>query len=153
MREIRVASESDRNLLVDLYLADVSQDRRQAEQFASDLLNHLRTILCIDDGKLVGTISWDIRGGLDDGVIELIGLGVSPEYRRMGIAGNLVDAVIETAKIHYTKERAKLRIVYLFMEKSNEGARYFYETLGFKEVAVIPALYPHDDAAVWTRHL
>jgi ribosomal protein S18 acetylase RimI-like enzyme len=39
------------------------------------------------------------------------------------------------------------------MEKSNEAGRAFYESIGFKEVADVPDLYPHDDATIWTIHL
>lgn len=153
MREFRNADEADRKRLIDLFLSEVEDNRPEAERFASDLLDHLKTILCIIDDKLVGTVSWDIRGGLDDGVIELIGLGVNHRYRRQGVATGLLNKLIETATAYYRQESENLRVIYLFMERSNDGARLFYRKSGFIEVAKIPELYPEDDAAVWTKHL
>ncbi|NHJ14570.1 MAG: GNAT family N-acetyltransferase [Candidatus Thorarchaeota archaeon] len=153
MREIRSAREADRESLVDLFLTEVEDNQLEAARFASDLLDHLRTILCFVEGKLVGTVSWDIRGGLDDGVIELIGLGVDQKFRRKGVARNLVMSLFKEASSFYSEEGEKLRVVYLFMERTNEDARLFYNALGFQEVALIPSLYPHDDAVVWTKHL
>lgn len=153
MREIRSAREADRETLVGLFLTEVDHNQLEANRFASDLLDHLRTILCFIDGQLAGTVSWDVRGGLDDGVVELIGLGVSQQFRRSGVARDLVTTLLKKASTFYSEEGEKLRVVYLFMEKSNEEARHFYNAIGFEEVAQIPSLYPHDDATIWTKHL
>ncbi len=152
MRTVREATDSDRDLLVRLFISEIEDDIDLAKNFASDLLR-FRTILCLDEGNVIGTVSWDIRGGLDDGVIELIGLGVNPEYRRQGIAKKLVQTLIHDASVHYSSRNHKLRVIYLFMEKENEGGRAFYRSIGFKEMADVPDLYPHDDAAIWTLHL
>ncbi|MHA2379329.1 MAG: GNAT family N-acetyltransferase [Candidatus Thorarchaeota archaeon] len=149
---MREAVESDRELLVRLFVSEVEDDIKLAEDFADDLLR-FRTILCLVDEEIIGSVSWDIRGGLDDGVVELIGLGVNPQYRRQGIARELVQTLIRKASGHYSSNGHDLRVIYLFMEKENDLGRSFYETMGFKEVAVVPDLYPHDDAAIWTHHL
>jgi ribosomal protein S18 acetylase RimI-like enzyme len=152
MRNVRKATSSDREILVKLFISEVEDNKDLAEAFATDLLR-FQTILSLDDGKIVGTVSWDVRGGLDDGVVELIGLGVNPDYRRKGVARELVQTLIHDASKHYSEHDHKLRVIYLFMEKSNEGGRAFYESIGFKEVADVPDLYPHDDATIWTIHL
>ncbi|MFW9966115.1 MAG: GNAT family N-acetyltransferase [Candidatus Thorarchaeota archaeon] len=152
MRTVREATDFDRELLVRLFITEIEDNIDLAEDFAADLLR-FHTILCLDEGKVIGTLSWDIRGGLDDGVVELIGLGVNPEYRRQGIAKELVQTLIHDASVHYSSHNHKLRVIYLFMEKENEGGRAFYRSIGFKEVADVPNLYPHDDAAIWTLHL
>ncbi|MFX1441393.1 MAG: GNAT family N-acetyltransferase [Promethearchaeota archaeon] len=149
---MRKATSSDKDLLVNLFISEVEDKKDLAEAFATDLLR-FQTILSLDDDKIVGTVSWDVRGGLDDGVVELIGLGVNPDYRRKGVARELVQTLIHDVSKHYSEQGHKLRVIYLFMEKSNEGGRAFYESVGFKEVADVPDLYPHDDAAIWTMHL
>ncbi|MFW9845304.1 MAG: GNAT family N-acetyltransferase [Candidatus Thorarchaeota archaeon] len=152
MRTIRDATESDKELLVDLFVSEVADDSKMALAFADDLLR-FKTILCVMEDNVIGTVSWDIRGGLDDGVVELIGLGVNPDYRRQGVAKELVQTLIHEASKHYADNDHRLRVIYLFMEKENDVGRSFYQSMGFKEVAEIPALYPHDDASIWTLHL
>ncbi|MFW9890223.1 MAG: GNAT family N-acetyltransferase [Candidatus Thorarchaeota archaeon] len=152
MRTVRKATSSDKELLTKLFISEVEDNRNLAEAFATDLLR-LQTILSLDDGNIVGTVSWDTRGGLDDGVVELIGLGVNPDYRRKGVARELVQTLIHDVSKHYSEHGHKLRVIYLFMEKSNEVGRAFYESIGFMEIADVPDLYPHDDAAIWTLHL
>jgi len=152
MRTVREAVDSDRELLVRLFVSEVEDDAKLAGDFADDLLR-FRTILCLVDVEVIGTVSWDIRGGLDDGVVELIGLGVSPQYRRQGVAKELVQTLIQAASDHYSSKGHQLRVIYLFMEKENDLGRSFYQTMGFREVARVPELYPQDDAAIWTIHL
>jgi ribosomal protein S18 acetylase RimI-like enzyme len=152
MRIVREATDSDRELLVNLFISEVEDNIDLAEGFASDLLR-FQTILCLEGGTVIGTVSWDIRGGLDDGVVELIGLGVNPEYRRQGVAKELVQTLIHDVSKHYSSNNHNLRVIYLFMEKGNEEGRAFYKSIGFKEVADVPDLYPHDDAAIWTLRL
>jgi ribosomal protein S18 acetylase RimI-like enzyme len=152
MRTVREATDSDRELLVKLFISEVEDNIDLAEGFATDLLR-FRTILCLDEGNIIGTVSWDIRGGLDDGVVELVGLGVNPQYRRQGVAKELVQTLIHDVSKHYSSHDHNLRIIYLFMEKGNEEGRDFYKSIGFKEIADVPELYPHDDAAIWTLHL
>ncbi|MFW9800694.1 MAG: GNAT family N-acetyltransferase [Candidatus Thorarchaeota archaeon] len=152
MRTVRGAAESDRESLVRLFVSEVEDNAELAEEFADDLLR-FRTILCLENQEVIGTVSWDIRGGLDDGIVELIGLGVHPKFRRQGIARNLVETLIQDASDHYSKNKHDLRVIYLFMEKENDLGRSFYRTMGFKEVAEVPSLYPHDDASIWTLHL
>jgi ribosomal protein S18 acetylase RimI-like enzyme len=152
MRKVRKATGADRQLLVNLFLSEVEDNSELAEAFASDLLR-FQTILSFDDGNIIGTVSWDVRGGLDDGVVELIGLGVNPQYRRQGVAKELVQTLIHDVSKHYSEQDHKLRVIYLFMEKENAEGRAFYNSIGFKEVADVPELYPHDDASIWTLHL
>ncbi len=149
---IRLVSEKDFNLLKEMYLQDVESHEQRAKQFAEDLVHRLKTIICVTDGKLIGTISWDTRGGLNDGVIELIGLGITQKFRRQGIAKELVLTLIEKAKAFYKLSGYKLRVIYFFMERQNKGGRAFYKHMGFREVSIIPAFYPHDDAVLWIKY-
>ncbi|MFX1496667.1 MAG: GNAT family N-acetyltransferase [Promethearchaeota archaeon] len=135
-----------------MYLNDVENHEQRAIEFASDLIFRLKTIICATDLKIVGTVSWDTRGGLNDGVIELIGLGVTQGYRRQGIAKELVLTLISETKKFFKLKGYKLRVIYFFMERSNSIARKFYESMGFREVSVIPAFYPNDDAVIWIKY-
>ncbi len=153
MIEIRPATEADRNLLKTMYLSEVENNVGRAVTFAEDLINHFKTLLALKNSKLCGTLTWDTRGGYDDGVVELVGLGVNREFQRQGIASRLIDIMIEEATRFYSERSYALRVIILFMEGKNEDARKFYSQIGFTEVARIPNLYPHDDGVIWTRNL
>lgn len=153
MIDIRPATSEDILLLEDLYRKEIEDHPSRAQKFAKDLVLRYNTILAIKDGMICGTGSWEPRGGLDDGVIEIIGLGVNEGFKRQGIGTQLIDTMIEDAAQFYKNSGHSLRVVILFMERSNEIARKFYKANRFKEVANIPSLYPNDDASIWTRHL
>ena len=153
MIEIRSATDADFNLLRKMYLEEVEDHADRATTFADDLIHHFKTILALQDNRLVGSLSWDTRGGLDDGVVELISIGVNEAVKRQGIATELVKSFIDTSLEFYSAHGYQLRVILLFMEKQNEVARKFYHHLGFSEVSVISNLYPHDDGVIWVRHL
>ncbi len=149
MYTFEIASEQHRDRLVTLYYRDIEKHQGRAQKFADDLIRKFNTILNISNDSITGTLSWDVRGGLDDGVLELTAMGVSDEFRRQGIGRALVGHMIETARPQFTEANSKLRIIYLFMENGNETARRFYKSLGFTEQCNLSEFYPHDDAALW----
>jgi ribosomal protein S18 acetylase RimI-like enzyme len=149
---IRYASEEDFEILKNMYLMEVENHHPHAEQFAKDLMYKLNTLLCITDQKVIGTVSWDRRGGLTDGVVELIGLGVNSSFRRQGIAKLLIISLIDEAKKYFSAEGYKLRVIYFFMGRENKVGRLFYKNVGFREVSTIPEFYPDDDAIIWIKY-
>jgi ribosomal protein S18 acetylase RimI-like enzyme len=153
MIEIRPAKEEDKNLLKTMYLAEVEDHVGRATTFAEQLINHFKTLLALQENQLCGSLTWDTRGGYDDGVAELVGLGVNAKYQRQGIATKLVKKMIDEVTQFYSERGYILRVIILFMEGKNEDARKFYSRIGFSEVAKIPQLYPHDDGVIWTLSL
>ncbi len=153
MLEMRPATHADIGSLKEMYLSEIENHTERAAVFAEQLTTRFRTLLALHDGHLCGTLTWDARGGYDDGVVELVGLGVNSAYQRKGIARKLVEMMITDASQFYSDRGYTLRTIILFMERKNERARKFYSRTGFSEVAKIPRLYPHDDAVIWTRHL
>jgi len=150
---IRNATEKDMDILVMMYLDEVEDHQQRAQQFAKDLIYRFKTIICVSDKNILGTITWDTRGGLDDGVIELVGLGTSPDFKRQGIARELVLSLIKKAKKYFSNAGYKLRVIYLFMEKSNNIGELFYNHMEFRKVSEIPSLYPKEDGVIWVKHL
>ena len=153
MIDIRAATPSDISLLEKMYRNEIEDHAERAQSFAEDLVLRYKTLLAMKDDTVCGTVTWEPRGGLDDGVVEMIGLGVTEGFKRQGIATRLVDAMIEKATQFFSTKDYSLRVILLFMERANETARKFYSTNKFKEVSMIPSLYPQDDASIWTRHL
>ncbi len=153
MIEIKRAKGTDKNLLEDMYLQEVENHSERARKFAEDLIDHFETMLALQNNQLCGTLTWDTKGGHDDGVVEIIGLGINEKFKRQGIATKLVNYFIQEVSKFYSEKGYSLRVNLLFMESTNEVARKFYSHLGFDEVARIPNLYPGDDGVIWTKHI
>jgi ribosomal protein S18 acetylase RimI-like enzyme len=149
---IRYVSEEDKSLLINMYLKDIEENHEKASRFAEALIYKVKTLVCFHDKEVIGTISWDVRGGLEDGVVELAALGTSPLFHRQGIARELVLSLINETKLIFSHSGYKLRLIYLFMEKNNEIGRKFYKKMGFKELFTIPAFLPNDDAVFWVKY-
>jgi ribosomal protein S18 acetylase RimI-like enzyme len=152
MTEIRLAAADDIPSLEKMYRTEIESHIERAQQFAKDLVLRYKTLLATEDNVICGTVTWEPRGGLDDGVAELISLGVNANFRRQGIGTQLVQAMIKEVTRFYSTRGYPLRVILVFMEHDNEIARKFYTANKFKEVASIEALYPDDDASIWTRH-
>jgi ribosomal-protein-alanine N-acetyltransferase len=75
-------------------------------------------------------------------------LAVSPRYRREGLARRLIDWLTTTAVA------AGVFRINLELRADNEGARAFYERLGFEQRGVVAGYYQGREAALrMTRHL
>lgn len=135
-----------------MYLNEINNNRELAHRFANDLIHKYITLLFIKEKKVLGTISWDIKGGIEDGVIELIGLGVNPEYRRQGIAKKLVNRLIEETKKLFSQKGYSLRVIFLYMERENEVGELFYKSQDFRKICKIPSFYPNNDAIIWIKY-
>ncbi|TFG14860.1 N-acetyltransferase [Candidatus Thorarchaeota archaeon] len=153
MIEYRTALIDDKPLLIKMYLEEIEDNVERAARFADDLIEHTRTILSTDGEQICGTVSWETRGGLEDGIAEIVSLGVSEEYRRQGIATKLVEILTNQAIEYFSEHGHALRVIFLFMERTNETARNFYKGIGFSEGAEIAGFYPDDHAVIWIKHL
>lgn len=151
--QVRNASENDADLLVNMYLGEVEDNYERAQKFAKDLTHHLKTMVCVYKEEIIASISWDTRGGFDDGIVELVGLGVNQAHRQQGIAKKLMNSLIETARNEFSQKGYRLRVVYLFMEANNEIARILYRNFEFNKVATIPSFYPHNNAELWIKYV
>jgi ribosomal protein S18 acetylase RimI-like enzyme len=149
---VRTATEKDTDIIVKMYLDEVENHQQRALQFAKDLIYRFKTNICVSEKNILGTITWDTRGGLDDGVIELVGLGTNSDFQRQGIARELVLKLINEAKKYFSKAGYKLRVIYLFMEKRNNIGELFYNHMGFRKVSEIPSFYPNEDAVMWIKY-
>ncbi len=136
-----------------MFIEDIDTNNELAEAFANDLIEEMITLLCFENEQLCGTVSWEIRGGIDDGVVEIIGLGVREPYKRRGVATRLVESAVKDASEAFMERGYELRRAFLFMESNNEIARKFYTKIGFEEVASIPDFYPSHGASIFLKKL
>jgi ribosomal-protein-alanine N-acetyltransferase len=80
---------------------------------------------------------------------ELENIVVAPGVRRMGIGGQLVDALVVQAR------QANSAAIFLEVRASNTAARRLYEKLGFMETGQRKAYYsnPSEDAVLYSKTL
>lgn len=93
------------------------------------------------EGRVVGQIG--VKSILDE--IHITTLAVRPEHRRSGIARTLFTAILD--------EFPDAKEAYLEVRPSNEGARVFYASLGFRETGTRPRYYGDEDAILMTSSL
>ena len=108
---------------------------------ASELSNPLSLwIVAIDGQRLVGYIG--SQAVIDEA--DVMNVAVLPEFRRQGVACELVNALVMALS---TKQ---VRSLALEVRASNEAARALYAKLGFAEVGRRPNYYraPKEDALI-----
>lgn len=116
----------------------VFPDPFSRELFESELKQQAATVLVARmDSRLAGYIDyWTI---LDE--IHLINIAVHPDHRRLGIATQLFN---------YMMDKHSPRLVYLEVRSSNQVARLFYEKLGFHVIGSRKRYYRDgEDALVY----
>lgn len=81
-----------------------------------------------------------MRYGIDDAHLDL--LAVAPPYRRAGVGRQLVEWLEKCAVV------AGIFSVALEVREGNEGARLFYERMGYRTHAQLPRYYQGFEAAL-----
>ena len=108
---------------------------------ASELDNQLSLWLVAMEGeRLAGYVgSQTVMGETD-----MMNIAVDPEFRRRGIAGQLVDALVAELKTRQS------HCLTLEVRASNEPARALHEKLGFQQVGLRKNYYrnPKEDALI-----
>jgi len=111
-----------------------------AQWRAADYLGYdLR--VCIRGDRIAG---FAVSRVTDPGERELLNLAVAPEFRRLGVGAELVQALVTATGV----------CVFLEVRESNRAARLFYKAQGFQEVGVRPGYYesPPESAIVMKFH-
>lgn len=85
-----------------------------------------RGYVWIEEGRLVGNVS--IYDAGYDNIWVIANVAVHPDFRRRGIATDLMDATLDLAEQH------SVGAVMLQVEADNFGARTLYEQLGFRDM-------------------
>lgn len=108
-------------------------------------LERVHFVVAEDEGAVVGHgILWWVA---DEG--ELANLAVAPGHRRRGVAGRLLDLLLDRARA------SGLQRVVLEVRVSNHAARALYASRGFQEVGLRRNYYrrPVEDARVLALEL
>ena len=92
-------------------------------------------------GTIAGFLVWR---HLADGECEVLNLAVAPEFRRQGVARDLLASLLGLRR----------HLIYLEVRGSNRPARVFYKSMGFQEVNERKMYYenPSESAIVMKFH-
>ena len=121
-------------------------DPWSADSISSELNNRLsHWLVAVVDGNVVGYVG--SQSVLDSA--DMMNIAVAPEYRRMGIANALVDALVVYLQNNH------IRFLLLEVRVSNEPAFTLYQKLGFEQVGKRPRYYhnPREDALILRKEL
>ena len=114
------------------------------EVFKFERKKHHNYIVAVDQGKIVGLVTWLIHGLPKHQLAELDRIAVLPEYMGKGVAKGLFDELIKEAVAFYKKKKSKLRKLYLLTHEDNQRAHKFYEKLGFEHEVTLKEHYYKD---------
>ena len=97
-------------------------------------------LVAVEDGRVAGYVGSQTVAGETD----MMNIAVHPDFRRRGIAEQLVDALIVLLR-----ERES-RCLTLEVRASNDAAQALYEKLGFSQIGRRPKYYrnPKEDALI-----
>ena len=122
VREVRLRALSTNP---DAFGSTLARERVLDDEFWRDRAAAGRTFLACAGGRAVGIASYYVEQGHDD-ERQLVSMWVTPQGRRAGVGAMLVDAVR-----HAALDEGAVALT-LFVADGNEGARRFYESLGFR---------------------
>lgn len=108
---------------------------------ASELQNPLSLwLVAMDEDRVAGYVGSQTVVGETD----MMNVAVHPDYRRKGIAAELVNALTEELKAMGS------HCLTLEVRSSNEAAKKLYEKLGFSQIGRRPNYYRHpkEDALI-----
>ena len=111
------------------------------EVFRNEKKKEWNFIIAEAEGKVIGLVSWAMKGLPRHGLIELDRIAVLPEFRGTGIAKKLFDSVGENAKEFFSSKQSRLRKLFLFTHEDNERAISFYKKMGMEKDAVLKDHY------------
>ena len=107
----------------------------------SELDNELALwLVAVEDSRVAGYVGSQTVAGETD----MMNIAVHPDFRRRGVAEQLVDALIVQLR------EQQSRCLTLEVRASNDAAQALYEKLGFSQIGRRPRYYrnPKEDALI-----
>ncbi|MEK6808619.1 MAG: GNAT family N-acetyltransferase [Nanoarchaeota archaeon] len=138
------------NVLVKSYnIKDLKEGR---EIFNNEIKKQHHYIVAVEQGKIIGIVTWIVNGLPKHGLCELDRIAVLQEYQGKGIARDLFNKLIETASKEYKKHGFKLRKLFILTHADNKRAQSFYKKMGCSYETTLKTHYYKDkDEFVYSR--
>ena len=137
------------NVLLDFYnMNDIDE---AVNTFLLEIEKDFHYIVAIENGKIIGLVTWLMHGLPKHGLIELDRICILSESRGKGIGEKLVDKLVKDASNWYKKNGEDIRKLYLLTHENNTNAHSFYEKIGFVHETTLKDHYYRDqDERVYT---
>ena len=127
------------NVLLDFYNMENVDEARSA--FLAEVSKDYKYILAIENGMIVGLVTWLIHGLPKHGLFELDRICILSKSRGRGVGKILVNSLIDNARKWYKKNNSKIRKLYLLTHEDNISAQAFYEKVGFHHESTLENHY------------
>ena len=130
---LREATYDDKDqiakVLLDFYnMNDVDE---AIQSFNNELDKDFHYIVAIENGKIIGLVTWFMHGLPKHGLFELDRICILSSSRGKGIGIKLVDSLVDDARKWYNKLGEDIRKLYLLTHEDNINAHAFYEKIVF----------------------
>ena len=150
---IKEATHNDKSqiaeVLLDFY--NMSDLDEAINAFLSELEKDFHYIVAVENGKIIGLVTWFMHGLPKHGLFELDRICILSASRGKGIGIMLVDRLVDDARKWYNKLDEDIRKLYLLTHEDNKNAHAFYEKIGFEhETTLKDHYYDNKDERVYS---
>ena len=150
---IKEATHDDKSqiaeVLLDFYnMGDLNE---AINVFLSELEKDFHYIVAVENGKIIGLVTWLMHGLPKHGLVELDRICILSASRGKGVGIMLVDRLVDDARKWYNKMDEDIRKLYLLTHEDNINAHAFYEKIGFEhETTLKDHYYDNKDERVYS---
>ena len=150
---IKEATHNDKSqiaeVLLDFY--NMSDLNEAINAFLSELEKDFHYIVAVENGKIIGLVTWLMHGLPKHGLVELDRICILSASRGKGVGIMLVDRLVDDARKWYNKLDEDIRKLYLLTHEDNKNAHAFYEKIGFEhETTLKDHYYDNKDERVYS---
>ena len=150
---IKEATHNDKSqiaeVLLDFY--NMSDLNEAINAFLSELEKDFHYIVAVENGKIIGLVTWFMHGLPKHGLFELDRICILSASRGKGVGIMLVDRLVDDAREWYNKLDEDIRKLYLLTHEDNKNAHAFYEKIGFEhETTLKDHYYDNKDERVYS---
>jgi len=150
---IKEATHNDKSqiaeVLLDFY--NMSDLNEAINAFLSELEKDFHYIVAVENGKIIGLVTWLMHGLPKHGLFELDRICILSASRGKGVGIMLVDRLVDDARKWYNKLDEDIRKLYLLTHEDNKNAHAFYEKIGFEhETTLKDHYYDNKDERVYS---
>jgi ribosomal protein S18 acetylase RimI-like enzyme len=140
----RVAEEKDiegiARLIEDNY-NNTDSVKEAVAYVQQDLREGMHYIIGVQDGQVIGLMTWKMHDVPKHQLAELHKIAVSDSMKGSGIAKLLFVHGLDHINEWYAEKGQKLRKLYVLTHDNNDRAIAFYKKLGFEQEVIIPNHY------------
>lgn len=150
--EIRAVIKSDIDGLKKVLDSSELFPSEYLDEMISDYFNNPDTqdiwFTYIDDNKQIA-IGYCVPERLTDGTYNLLAIGVSQDIQRRGIASQMMNYIEQLLK----QKDGRLLIVETSSDDAQNGARDFYQKIGYTQAAIIKDFWKdgEDKIVFWKK--